>query len=69
MADVRGKIYVDINAGDKFVSFTQGSVSNKEVTEAAVADTMIDAVKISRSADVTYTRNAEEVLKDVLRIK
>lgn len=68
MADVRGKIYVDINAGDK-ANLYVGSVANHEVTTAEEADLYLDAVKISRSADITYERNADAVLKDVLRIK
>ena len=69
MADVRGKIYMDINASDKFENFCAGSISNKEVTEAEVADQYIDAIKISRNADVIYIHNADIVLKDVIRIK
>ena len=69
MADVRGKIYIDINATDKFDSFTTGSISNEEVTDADTAAKYIDAIKISRSADVVYTRNADVILKDIIRIK
>ena len=69
MADVRGKIYIDINATDKFESFTTGSISNVEVTDAATAAKYIDTIKISRNADVVYTRNADVILKDIIRIK
>ena len=68
MADVRGKIYMDIHSGDKMNLYV-GSISNQEVTTADEAAKYIDTLKASRDVDITYMRNADTIIKDIIRFK
>jgi len=69
MADIRGKVSYDVSATDTFDAFCVGAISNVEVTTAEEAAKYIDSIKISRNAKITYTRNADIILKDIIRIK
>ncbi len=68
-ADIRGKIAYDFNAGDKFEDLCVGAVGQAEITTADEAAKYIKILKVSRDADITYTRNANIILKDIIRIK
>lgn len=69
MADVRGTLAVDVDADTTCPDFCVGAVSNVEVTTHNEAAKYIDYVKVSRDAEITYTRNAVEILGDLLAIK
>lgn len=69
MADVRGKVSYDIAASDSIESFIVGGVSNVEVTDGETAAKYIDSIKISRDSNITYDRNSDRILKDIIRVK
>ena len=61
------KSRMEIDASSK-VNLYPGT-NGGEVITAEVADEIIDVIKISRSADVTYKENAEEILGNKIKIK
>ena len=69
MADIRGKVYCNIDKGTKIESYSVGAVANVVITSGEEAAKYIDTIKISRDADITYTDNADVILKDIIRIK
>ena len=69
-AEVTGKVDLfDVSATDTVKEFYVGAVGNAEVKDYETASKYINAVKISRSANVIYANNADVVLKDILSIK
>ena len=69
MADISGKISMDIEGSTVINDFCVGAISNIEVATAEVAKKYIKSFKISRDAKITYTRNAESILKDIIILK
>ena len=45
------------------------TIHYENATTAEEAAKYIDSIKISRNAKITYTRNADIILKDIIRIK
>ena len=66
---VTGKISVDFDKDCVVNDYCVGKISNVEVVDNATARKYIDYVKVSRDTDITYTRNAEVILGDLLAIK
>ena len=62
-----GKARVDVDASSK-VNLYPGT-NGGEVITAEDAEEIIDVIKISRSADVTYKENADEILANKIKIK
>lgn len=61
------KSKVEVDAGSK-VNLYPGT-NGGEVITAEDAEEIIDVIKISRSADVTYKENADEILANKIKIK
>lgn len=68
-AEVTGKIAVDFDKDCVINDYCVGKISNVEVVDNATAKLYIDYVKVSRDTNITYTRNAEVILGDLLAIK
>ena len=69
IADIRGLVSIDIDKDNIINDFCVGKISNVEITTAEEASKYIKDLIISRDAKITYTRNADIILKDIQRMK